>query len=122
MCLIFGYNKNYSPLQGSSFGGSPISVHYSMQTYPVQSQTAALVVLLDLACKERVNPLRLILIIFMQTLFMKSHYSGFYTCMRLMPRISYIKYPIQKRILPFCSAEKGLSSAIKFFYFGPFLP
>ena len=27
------------------------------------------------------------------------------------------QYPMQKRILPFCSAEKGLSSAIKIFCF-----
>ena len=67
-----------------------------------------------------INPLRPILIIFTHTLFMKSHYSGFCTCMHLMPRISYMKYPTQKRILPFCSAEKGLSSAIKFFCFGLF--
>ena len=35
-----------------------------------------------------INPLRPILIIFTHTLFTKSHYSGFFTRMRLMPRIS----------------------------------
>ena len=40
----------------------------------------------------------------------------------LMPSISYTKYPTQKWILPFCSAEKGLSSATKFFCFRLFLP
>ena len=50
---------------------------------------------------------------------MKGHYGGF--CIH-MPRISYMKYPTQKRILPFCSAGKGLASAMKFFRFRLFLP
>ena len=37
---------------------------------------------------KQVNPLRPILIIFTHTLFTKSHYSGFFTRMRLIPRIS----------------------------------
>ena len=64
------------------------------------------------------NPLRLILRIFMHTLFTKSHYSGFCTCMRLMLRILYKKYPAQTWISPFCSAEEGLSFAINIFCFG----
>ena len=67
------------------------------------------------------NPLRLILI-FTHMLFMKSHYSGFCTCMCLMPCILYTKYPTQKWISPFCSAEKRLSSNTKFFVSNCFFP
>ena len=71
---------------------------------------------ITLKVKCLINPLKLILIIFTQTLFIKSHdIVAFATCICLMPHILYTKYHMQKWISPFCSTEKGLSSATKIF-------